>query len=64
MIGTIDDYFRLLETLRKGGSPILKPETARLIAENAVGDIPVAQAGEWPANFRNSWLMQFMANSD
>lgn len=41
MSGTIDDYFRFLEVLRMGGSPILKPETARLIAENAVGDIPV-----------------------
>jgi len=41
MVGTIDDYFRLLEVLRKGGAPILKPATARLIAENAIGDIPV-----------------------
>lgn len=42
MVGTIDDYFRLLEVLRKGGSPILKPATARLIAENAIGEIPVS----------------------
>jgi CubicO group peptidase (beta-lactamase class C family) len=46
MIGTIDDYFRLLETLRKGGAPILKPETARLIAENGIGDIPLMQGQE------------------
>jgi CubicO group peptidase (beta-lactamase class C family) len=41
MVGTIDDYFRFLEVLRNGGAPILTPETARLIAENAIGDIPV-----------------------
>jgi CubicO group peptidase (beta-lactamase class C family) len=46
MVGTIDDYFRLLEALRNGGAPILKPGTARLIAENAVGETPVAAAGE------------------
>lgn len=40
-VGTIDDYFRFLEVLRNGGEPILKPETAGLIAENAIGDIPV-----------------------
>ena len=46
MVSTIDDYVRFLETLRKGGAPILKPETARQIAENAIGDISVTQAGE------------------
>ncbi len=44
MVSTIDDYFKFLEALRKGGSPILKPETARFIAENAIGDIPVNAA--------------------
>ena len=44
MSGTIDDYFRFLEVLRKGGSPILKPATARLLFENAIGDIPVNAA--------------------
>lgn len=44
MVGTIDDYFRLLEVLRKGGAPVLKPETARLISENAIGDIPLNTA--------------------
>ena len=41
MVSTIDDYYLLLEVLRKGGAPILKPATARLISENAIGDIPV-----------------------
>lgn len=41
MVGTIRDYYRLLEALRTGGAPILKPATARLIAENQIGDIPV-----------------------
>jgi len=46
MVGTINDYFRFLEVLRKGGAPILKPETARLITDNAIGDIPVTAAGD------------------
>lgn len=44
MAGTIDDYFRLLEVLRKGGAPILKPETARLIGDNAIGDLHINAA--------------------
>jgi CubicO group peptidase (beta-lactamase class C family) len=56
MVGAIDDYFHLLEALRKGGAPILKPETARLIAENAVGEIPVAAGEGWGWNLGLSIL--------
>lgn len=41
MVGTITDYYRLLEALRTGGAPVLKPATARLIAENQVGNLPI-----------------------
>lgn len=45
MVGTITDYFRFLEALRKGGAPILKRESARLLTTNAIGAIPVSAAG-------------------
>ena len=39
MAGTADDYLKFLEAIRTGGKPILKPETAKLLTENAVGEI-------------------------
>lgn len=44
MVGTIGDYLKLLEALRKGGAPVLKPETARLVAENAIGELDINAA--------------------
>jgi CubicO group peptidase (beta-lactamase class C family) len=45
MVGTADDYLRLLECLRTGGAPVLKPESARLFGENAIGEVPVTLLG-------------------
>jgi len=45
MAGTADDYLVFLETLRKGGGSVLKPETAALIHTNAIGDTPVTLLG-------------------
>lgn len=45
MVGTADDYLKFLETIRKGGGPILKPETTQLLLENAIGEVPVAILG-------------------
>ncbi len=45
MAGTADDYLRFLECLRTGGAPILTPPSARLMADNAIGDIPVPITG-------------------
>lgn len=39
MAGTADDYLKFLEAIRTGGKPILKPETAKLLTENAIGEI-------------------------
>jgi CubicO group peptidase (beta-lactamase class C family) len=39
MIGTADDVMRLLEMLRTGGAPILKPETCRAAISNQVGSL-------------------------
>ena len=38
LAGTARDYLRFMEALRTGGAPILKPETARSLAENQIGD--------------------------
>jgi CubicO group peptidase (beta-lactamase class C family) len=38
LAGTARDYLRFLEALRTGGAPILKPETARAVSEDQVGE--------------------------
>jgi CubicO group peptidase (beta-lactamase class C family) len=45
MAGTAPDFMRLLEALRQGGAPILKPESAALFSKNAIGDLPVIISG-------------------
>ena len=39
MAGTARDYLRVLEALRTGGAPILRPETARAAGENQIGHL-------------------------
>lgn len=41
MAGTADDYLRFLEAIRTGGAPILKPESAKLLTENAIGELEI-----------------------
>jgi CubicO group peptidase (beta-lactamase class C family) len=41
MAGTAADVARFLETIRAGGTPILKPETARAMMTNQIGDLRV-----------------------
>ena len=45
MAGTAPDYMTFLEAIRTGGGPVLKPESARLMAQNAIGDLDVALLG-------------------
>lgn len=45
MVGTADDYLKFLETIRRGGGGILKPQTNRLMLENAIGETPVPILG-------------------
>lgn len=40
MAGTVDDVVRLIETIRTGGGPILKTETAKAGLSNQIGDVP------------------------
>lgn len=39
MIGTADDVLRLLETIRLGGAPILRPETGKAVVTNQIGTL-------------------------
>lgn len=39
MVGTPGDALMLLETLRTGGGPVLRPETVAALGSNAVGDM-------------------------
>jgi CubicO group peptidase (beta-lactamase class C family) len=45
MIGTAPDIMRLLEAIRKGGAPILKPVTAASMLQNQIGATPGQQPG-------------------
>lgn len=39
MIGTAPDLLKLLEAVRKGGAPVLQPETAAAMMENQIGKV-------------------------
>ena len=45
MVGTAPDFLKFLETIRKGGAPILKAETVKLLTDNQIGDTPVPIVG-------------------
>jgi CubicO group peptidase (beta-lactamase class C family) len=45
MAGTAEDYLTFLEAIRTGGGPVLTPASARLMAENAIGELGVALLG-------------------
>ncbi|MFC5468129.1 serine hydrolase domain-containing protein [Cohnella suwonensis] len=45
MVGSAGDFLRLLETLRKGGSPLLPESLVREMTTNQIGDLPMAY---WP----------------
>ncbi|MGO7335714.1 serine hydrolase domain-containing protein [Rhizobium leguminosarum] len=40
MVGTAPDFIAFLEAVRRGGTPILKDETAKAALLNQIGDIP------------------------
>lgn len=45
MVGSAGDFLQLLETLRKGGSPLLPESMVREMTTNQIGDLPMAF---WP----------------
>lgn len=45
MVGSAGDFLRLLETLRKGGAPLLTESLVQEMTSNQIGDLPMAY---WP----------------
>lgn len=45
MVGSAGDFLRLLETLRKGGAPLLPESLVREMTTNQIGELPMAY---WP----------------
>lgn len=45
MVGTAPDFLKFLEAIRKGGAPVLGPQSVRLLMENQIGDILLTLAG-------------------
>lgn len=45
MLGSADDYLRLLECLRLGGRPLLQADTTARLLGNAIGHLPIAGRG-------------------
>lgn len=45
MVGSAGDFLQLLETLRKGGAPLLPESLVREMTTNQIGDLPMAY---WP----------------
>ena len=47
LVGTAGDYLKFMEALRLGGDGVLKPETARAMTTNQVGDMRVVVGPGW-----------------
>ena len=45
LIGTAEDYLKLLECLRAGGAPLLSPASTASLLSNAIGDLPISNRG-------------------
>lgn len=45
LLGTADDYLRLLECLRQGGAPLLEPASTAALLGNALGELPMVSRG-------------------
>lgn len=41
MVGSAGDFLQLLETLRKGGAPLLPESLVREMITNQIGDLPM-----------------------
>ena len=51
MVGTAKDFARLLEALRTGGAPIVKPATVQLMLANQVGAFKILSGQGWGFGF-------------
>jgi len=59
MVGTAGDFMVLLEKLRRGGEPILKPSTVQDMMTNQIGDLRITteQTPSWGFGFGGAVLM-------
>lgn len=55
MVGTASDVLKLLETIRKGGAPILKPATVAEMTKDQVGPQAATQGPGW--GFGYGWAV-------
>ena len=55
MVGTAGDVLDFLETIRKGGAPILKPETVATMMQDQVGQQAATQGPGW--GFGYGWAV-------
>ena len=55
MVGTAGDVLAFLETIRKGGAPILKPETVATMMQDQVGQQAATQGPGW--GFGYGWAV-------
>jgi CubicO group peptidase (beta-lactamase class C family) len=57
MVGTAGDVARLLEVVRRGGQPVLRPATAQSMMTNQTADLPVNLSGAgWGFGFGGAVL--------
>ncbi len=62
MAGTAEDFLSFLETLRKGGPPILRPDTVDTMTRNQIGDFMIdPERPGWGFGFGASVLKDPMA---
>ena len=74
LFGTVGDYLAFTRALLAGGTPILRPETMALMAQNQIGDLNVepmvsaipASSGNadfWPG-MPQKWGLSFLINTE
>ncbi|HUI59835.1 MAG TPA: serine hydrolase, partial [Steroidobacteraceae bacterium] len=57
MVGTADDFMTFLETLRRGGAPILSRASVQAMMSNQIGALPTLLPGGWSFGFGFAVLM-------
>ena len=64
MFGTLDDYIRFGEMLRKGGDGILAPETVAEMTRNHLNDAQIATFNGQPTGYGYGWLVRTMMHPE
>ena len=64
MFGTLDDYIRFGEMLRKGGEGALAPETVAEMTRNHLNDQQIATFNGQPTGYGYGWLVRTMLHPE